>query len=95
MGGFVSAAKVAPEPLIELVLAWLHDHLPLHRSRVSFAAGDAGQFLFADGRVTAIDTELAFLGDPLADLAAMRAPRRIEPLGDLSRAFKRYAGFSG
>jgi aminoglycoside phosphotransferase (APT) family kinase protein len=26
--GFVSAAKVAPEPLIELVLAWLHDHLP-------------------------------------------------------------------
>jgi len=88
--------KSRPEPLIELVLAWLHDHLPLHRSRVSFAAGDAGQFLFADGRVTAvIDLELAFLGDPLADLAAMRSRDASEPLGDLSRSFKRYAELSG
>jgi aminoglycoside phosphotransferase len=84
--------KQRPEPLIELVLAWLRAHLPLHRERVTFVAGDSGQFLFRDGRVTAvIDLELAFLGDPLADLAAMRSRDASEPLGDLSRAFARYA----
>lgn len=88
--------KRRPEPLIELVLRWLHGHLPEHRTRATFATGDAGQFLFADGRVTAvIDLELAFLGDPLADLAAMRSRDASEPLGDLSRAFRRYADATG
>jgi hypothetical protein len=90
------ARKQRPEPLIELVLGWLHDHLPTHRSRVSFAAGDSGQFLFDHGRVTSvIDLELAFLGDPLADLAAMRSRDASEPLGDLSRGFARYASLVG
>jgi hypothetical protein len=90
------ARKNRPEPLVELVLRWLHAHLPTHRTRVTFAAGDAGQFLFDQGRVTAvIDLELAFLGDPLADLAAMRSRDASEPLGDLSRAFRRYAEGSG
>ncbi|MBY0275665.1 phosphotransferase family protein [Candidatus Binatia bacterium] len=90
------ARKRRPEPLIELVLRWLHAHLPEKRTRACFATGDAGQFLFEDGRVTAvIDLELAFLGDPLADLGAMRSRDASEPLGDLSRAYRRYADLTG
>jgi len=83
--------KKAPEPLIELVLRWLHENTPRHRSRVTFLAGDSGQFLFDAGRVTrVIDLELANLGDPLADLAGMLSRDLSEPLGDLSRAFRGY-----
>lgn len=90
------ARKKRPEPLIELVLRWLHGHLPADRTRACFATGDAGQFLFENGRVTAvIDLELAFLGDPLADLGAMRSRDTSEPLGDLSRGYRRYAELSG
>lgn len=90
------ARKKRPEPLIELVLRWLHDHLPENRTRACFATGDAGQFLFENGRVTAvIDLELAFLGDPLADLGAMRSRDTSEPLGDLSRGYRRYAELTG
>ena len=90
------ARKQRPEPLIELVLRWLHANRPAHRTRATFATGDAGQFLFEDGRVTAvIDLELAFLGDPLADLGAMRSRDASEPLGDLSRAYRRYAEVTG
>jgi len=90
------ARKRRPEPLIELVLRWLREHLPTHRTRACFATGDAGQFLFDDGRLTAvIDLELAFLGDPLADLGAMRSRDASEPLGDLSRGFRRYAELTG
>ena len=90
------ARKKRPEPLIELVLRWLHGNLPAHRTRACFATGDAGQFLFENGRVTAvIDLELAFLGDPLADLGAMRSRDTSEPLGDLSRGYRRYAELTG
>jgi hypothetical protein len=85
------ARKQAPEPLIEFVLRWLHENAPRHRTRAAFVAGDSGQFLFDAGRVTrVIDLELAYLGDPLADLAGMMSRDLSEPLGDLSRAFRRY-----
>lgn len=90
------ARKKRPEPLIELVLRWVHEHLPAQRTRACFATGDAGQFLFENGRVTAvIDLELAFLGDPLADLGAMRSRDASEPLGDLSCGYRRYAELTG
>jgi hypothetical protein len=85
-----------PEPLIEFVLRWLHENAPRHRARATFLAGDAGQFLFDAGRVTrVIDLELAYLGDPLADLAGMLSRDLSEPLGDLSRAFRRYGELMG
>jgi aminoglycoside phosphotransferase (APT) family kinase protein len=85
-----------PEPVIEFVLRWLHQNVPSHRSRVTFLAGDSGQFLFDAGRVTrVIDLELAYLGDPLADLAGMMSRDLSEPLGDLSRAFARYGDRTG
>jgi aminoglycoside phosphotransferase (APT) family kinase protein len=88
--------KKAPEPLIEFVLRWLHENAPRHRTRASFVAGDAGQFLFERGRVTRIlDLELCYLGDPLSDLAGMLSRDLSEPLGDLSRACRRYGELMG
>jgi len=88
--------KRRPEPLIELLLGWLHRNVPTHRREVTFIAGDAGQFVFDAGRVTAVlDLELACLGDPLADLGGMRNRDISEPLGDLSRGFRRYAELTG
>jgi hypothetical protein len=90
------ARKKAPEPLIEFVLRWLHENAPRHRAQATFLAGDSGQFLFDAGRVTrVIDLELAYLGDPLADLAGMMSRDLSEPLGDLSRAFRRYGEAMG
>jgi len=90
------ARKQAPEPLIEFVLRWLHENAPRHRTRATFLAGDSGQFLFDAGRVTrVIDLELAYLGDPLADLAGMMSRDLSEPLGDLSRGFRRYGELMG
>jgi hypothetical protein len=88
--------KCRPEPLIEFVLGWVHRNVPHDRERVSFLCADAGQFLFDEGRVTAIlDLELACLGDPAADLAGMRCRDLSEPLGDLARAVKRYEQITG
>lgn len=88
--------KRAPEPGIELCIRWLQQNVPAGRRRVGFLTGDAGQFLFEGGRVTAvIDLELATLGDPLADLGALRSRDISEPLGDLSRGMRRYAELSG
>ena len=42
-----------------------------------------------------IDLELAYLGDPLADLAGMMSRDLSEPLGDLSRGFRRYGELMG
>ena len=88
--------KTRPEPVIEFVLGWLHRNIPPGRDRVTFVTGDAGQFLFEAGRVSAlIDLELAHLGDPLADLGALRARDLTEPLGDLRRAYRRYEELTG
>ncbi|MHA7839033.1 MAG: phosphotransferase, partial [bacterium] len=84
-------SKKRPEPLIEFVTAWLRRNVPRDREEVSCLAVDSGQFLFENGRVTSfIDLELACLGDPAADLAAMRGRDMAEPLGNLAPAFERY-----
>ncbi|HXK23419.1 MAG TPA: phosphotransferase [Myxococcota bacterium] len=88
--------KAQPEPLIEFALRWLERRAPRERSEVAFLTGDAGQFVFEDGRVTAVlDLELACLGDPLADLGALRSRDLSEPLGDLSRAVRHYESLRG
>jgi aminoglycoside phosphotransferase (APT) family kinase protein len=89
-------AKQRPEPLIEFALRWLARKAPRDREAVAFLTGDAGQFLFEKGRVTAvIDLELACLGDPLADLGALRSRDLSEPLGDLSQAVRHYESLRG
>lgn len=94
--GAYRASKKRPEPLIEFLTAWLRRNVPRDREEVACLAVDSGQFLFEGGRVTAlIDLELACLGDPAADLAAMRGRDMGEPLGDLASAFERYHAKTG
>ncbi|MEE2672877.1 MAG: phosphotransferase family protein [Myxococcota bacterium] len=88
--------KCRPEPLIEFVIGWVRRNVPHERAKVSFLCADAGQFLFEDGRVTAVlDLELACFGDPAADLGGMRCRDLSEPLGDLTRAVHRYEAITG
>ena len=88
--------KRRPEPLIEFVIGWVRRNIPHDRDGASFLCGDSGQFLFEDGRVTTVlDLELAYLGDPAADLAGMRCRDLSEPLGDLSRAVRAYESITG
>lgn len=89
-------AKRRPEPLIEFVIRWVHRNVPHGRTQVSLLAGDSGQFLFDRGRVTTmLDFELAYLGDPAADLGGMRSRTLSEPLGDIAAAVKHYEKASG
>jgi aminoglycoside phosphotransferase (APT) family kinase protein len=84
-----------PDPVLELLLRWLHRHTPEGRSP-AFVTWDAAQFLHHDGRLTAlIDFELAHVGDPYMDLAPLRSRDTMEPFGDLSAAFAHYATLTG
>lgn len=89
-------AKSRPEPIIEFLLGWLKRNIPEGRSQVTFLSADSGQFVFENGKLTAlVDLELACLGDPAADLGGMRGRDLSEPLGDLQRAFDRYFELRG
>ena len=88
--------KARPEPAIEFALGWLKANKPAKRERCVFLHADAGQFIFDQGQLTALlDFELAYLGDPAADLAGLRTRDISEPLGDLSRAYRRYETSTG
>jgi len=90
------AAKTRPEPLLEYLIGWVRRNAPAHRRRVSLVTGDPAQFLFRNGRVTAvIDFELSFLGDPIYDLTPLQIRSFMEPLGDLRRAINRYVDITG
>lgn len=89
------ARKTAPEPMIEFGIRWVHRNLP-QRTEMACLHADAGNFIFEGSRVTALlDFELACLGDPLADLGALRARDLSEPLGDLRPGLARYAEKTG
>src|SRR5690606_6277115 len=89
--------KRRPEPMIEFALRWLRRNVPQQRTRAAFIHGDAGQFLFQNGRVTALYAfEASHIGDPLADLASLRGRNGFEPLGaDMSHLLKHYAKITG
>lgn len=88
--------KPGPDPTIEFIVTWLHRHVPTHREQTSWIHFDAGQFLHADNRVTALmDVEFSCLGDPLADLGAMRMRDTAQPIGDLTGAYAAYANVTG
>jgi prepilin-type processing-associated H-X9-DG protein len=74
------------EPLLDLAVQWLHRNQPAGRGleRLRLLHGDAGvnNFLFADGRVTAlIDWELAIVADPMSDLGNARYREALYPTG--------------
>lgn len=89
--------KSKPEPLIEFALRWLKMNIPQHRTTPGFIAFDAGQFLFEQGKITALyDFEFAMIGDPLTDLATMAMRQSVEPMGDsISNLCHYYAEVTG
>lgn len=90
------AKKARPEPFLEFAIGWLRRNAPARQVEPTLVVGDSGQFLFDAGRVTAvIDLELAYLGDPLHDLACMRLRDLAEPLGPLGPAFAHYESEMG
>jgi hypothetical protein len=88
--------KVRAEPMIEFVLGWLKRNMPEGREETTFLCGDAGQFIFENGHMTAVlDLELAYLGDPAADLGALFGRTLSEPLGDLGAGIRHYEACRG
>lgn len=88
----------ARDPLIHLALDWLADNIPADLPRPVIVHGDAGpaNFLYADGRVTALlDWELVHYGDPMADLAMLCLRMLFQPFVPLPEAFAYYAEAGG
>ncbi|WP_220187031.1 phosphotransferase family protein [Pseudonocardia pini] len=87
-----------PHALVEFGFAWLRRHAPQTDDAPVIVQGDTGpgNFLYGDGRVTAVlDWELAHLGDPHDDLGwlALRAVQ--EPFTDLAARIADYEAASG
>lgn len=88
--------KTAPDPRMEFVRGWIHRNLPKDREEVCFVHADPGQFLFQDGKITAmLDFEWACLGDPMMDLGGLRLRAIHEPMGDIAPLFRRYTALTG
>jgi hypothetical protein len=88
----------APEPVSEFLRVWLHRNHPRHRppDRARFITYDAFQFMFEDGRITGLlDFELAHVGDPLTELAALRIRETIKNLGDLPAIAASWSAVTG
>jgi hypothetical protein len=87
--------KAGPDPTIAFTIEWLKRNQP-RRDEITYVQGDAGQFIFDQGHLTAVlDLELSHLGDPANDLGALLVRDLSEPLGPLTPALKRYAELSG
>lgn len=87
-----------PVPFVTFACLWLRRNLPSMPARPVLVQGDTGpgQFLFKDGRVQAVvDWELAALGDPMRELAHIRARDVWYPTGNLPKWFQYYSEFSG
>jgi Phosphotransferase enzyme family len=90
------ALMAVPDPVTEFLRLWLHRNYPPDRVRSRFITYDAFQFMFEGGRITGLlDFELAHVGDPMMDLAALRIRDTIKNLGDLPAIAARYAEVTG
>lgn len=86
------------DPLLNLTLDWLEANVPAEPERLVIVHGDAGpgNFLFADGKVTALlDWELVHYGDPMADLAMICLRMLIQPFVPLGEVFASYRAAGG
>jgi len=88
--------RTRPDPVIEFLIDWCERNVPADRTENTFVTCDSGQFIFDQGRVTAmLDMELGYLGDPLADLGGLFSRDLTEDMGDLDVVVDRYAAASG
>jgi aminoglycoside phosphotransferase (APT) family kinase protein len=87
-----------PVPLVTFACQWMRRNPPEPPKRPVLAQGDTGpgQFIFKDGRIQAIvDWELAFVGDPMNELARIRTRDMWYPTGNLPKWFQYYSEYSG
>lgn len=86
----------ARDPVAVFLRRWLHRNHPRDRTEPTFVTFDAFQFMFEDGRITGLlDFELACVGDPMMDLAALRVRDTIKNLGPLSTIADRFSSVTG
>lgn len=84
------------DPVFEFLQQWLRRNVPAGRDKVSFIAGDAGQFMSAGTEVLALlDFEIANLGDTHWDLACFRGRHPYENMGDIPALYREYARVTG
>jgi aminoglycoside phosphotransferase (APT) family kinase protein len=90
-------ANAPIDPTAAFLRRWLAEHVPRDRHPARrFILYDAFQFMFADGRITGLlDFELAHIGDPMMDLAALRVRDTIKNIGDLCSLGLRYEKVTG
>lgn len=96
--GLYRVGKAPADPLIELGLIWLRNNVPDVSGPVVLVQGDTGpgNFLYEDGRVTAVlDWELAHLGDPHDDLAWVTVRAVQEPFTHMPDRLQDYGTASG
>lgn len=83
--------QTRPEPGLAFLIDWTERNIPEGRTECCFVTADSGQYIFDESRVTAVlDLEIAYLGDPLADLGGLFSRDLSESMGDLEIAMQRY-----
>jgi hypothetical protein len=98
LDGLVAFRGGEREPLLEIAMRWLRANVPAYDGPCVLVQGDTGpgNFMYADGAVTAIvDWELAHPGDPMDDLAWVSLRATQEPFTDLRDRFAEYAELAG
>ncbi len=86
-----------PDPLLALALDWMREHRPAALGSV-LLHGDAGanQFLVDSSGLSAmLDWELAYIGDPMSDLAYARYREALYPSGAYPALVEGWAHTSG
>jgi aminoglycoside phosphotransferase (APT) family kinase protein len=89
-------AKSAPSPMIEFMWRWMQRNVPAGREQRALLQADSAQFVYENGTLSGlIDFEAAYIGDPVAEFAAMRSRDCEEPLGDIGRIARKYEAATG
>ena len=92
------ARKKGPTPLLSFCVDWLERNMPDDDGPVVLVQGDTGpgNFMYRDGRVTAIvDWELAHFGDPMDDIAWLSLRAAQDPFTSFPDRLAEYEALSG
>jgi aminoglycoside phosphotransferase (APT) family kinase protein len=86
------------DPLLRFTTDWLERNVPDYDGRVVLVQGDTGpgNFMYQDGRVTAVvDWELSHWGDPMDDIAWLSLRTVQDTFTHLPDRLREYADLSG